>query len=32
MPATAGTISARMIRIQMMTAVCGGIVLIAPVK
>jgi hypothetical protein len=28
MPATAGTISARMIRIQRMTAVCGGIVLI----
>jgi hypothetical protein len=29
MPATAGTISARMIRIQRMTAVCGGIVLIS---
>jgi hypothetical protein len=27
MPATAGTISARMIRIQRMTAVCGGMVL-----
>ena len=32
MPATAGTISARMIRIQRMTAVCGGIGLISPVK
>ena len=32
MPATAGTISARMIRIQRMTAVCGGIVLISPAK
>src|SRR5262249_7583691 len=31
MPATAGTISARMIRIQRMTAVCGGIVLISVV-
>jgi hypothetical protein len=31
MPATAGTISARMIRIQRMTAVCGGIVLISAV-
>src|SRR5215472_2511694 len=30
-PATAGTISARMIRIQRMTAVCGGIVLISVV-
>ena len=32
MPATAGTISARMIRIQRMTAVCGGIGLISPAK
>ena len=32
MPATAGTNSARMIRIQRMTAVCGGIVLISPAK
>ena len=31
MPATAGTISARMIRIQRMTAVCGGIVLFSAV-
>jgi hypothetical protein len=31
MLATAGTISARMIRIQRMTAVCGGIVLISAV-
>jgi len=30
-PATAGTISARMIRIQRMTAVCGGMVLISAV-
>jgi hypothetical protein len=29
MPATAGTISARIIKIQGMTAVCGGIVLIS---
>ena len=32
MPASAGTISARMIRIQRMMAVCDGIVLISPVK
>src|SRR5215467_999594 len=31
MPAAAGTISARMIRIQRMTAACGGIVLISVV-